>query len=68
MFLEAKTLNKPVSLDLTLGPEGLAKYKKEPGIFLQDWRDQHCKTANIFFDETVTIKEGAEFSVGIKFR
>ncbi|GHJ89150.1 hypothetical protein NliqN6_5552 [Naganishia liquefaciens] len=46
LFLEAKTLNKPVSLDLTLGPEGLAKYKKEP----------------------VTIKEGAEFSVGIKFR
>ncbi|KAI5450490.1 rho GDP dissociation inhibitor [Naganishia albida] len=46
LFLEAATLNKTVSLDLTLGKEGLAKYKKEP----------------------ITIKEGAEFSVGIKFR
>lgn len=31
LFLEAATLKKTVSLDLTLGPEGLAKYKKEPG-------------------------------------
>lgn len=68
MFLEAKTLNKPVSLDLTLGPEGLAKYKKEPGMLLPDRRDQQFQTADISLHETVTIKEGAEFSVGIKFR
>jgi hypothetical protein len=33
LFLEAATLNKTVSLDLTLGKEGLAKYKKEPSTW-----------------------------------
>ncbi|KAJ9118559.1 hypothetical protein QFC22_003779 [Naganishia vaughanmartiniae] len=46
LFLESPTLQTPINLDLTLGPEGLKKHKKDP----------------------ITIKEGADFSVGIKFR
>ena len=47
MFLEAKTLNKPVSLDLTLGPEGLAKYKKEPGMSLEIEDEKRLRSANM---------------------
>ncbi|KAJ9110928.1 hypothetical protein QFC19_001437 [Naganishia cerealis] len=46
LFLESPSLTTPIDLDLTLGPEGLKKHKKDP----------------------ITIKEGADFSVGIKFR
>lgn len=68
LFLEAATLNKTVSLDLTLGKDGLAKYKKEPSMCPSSRHDARIPKLIFIRYDLVTIKEGAEFSVGIKFR